>query len=78
MSADKLTTKTNRLELVERITESDKPTRIVLWCALILEVIIAVAFRQHRIFGRDWLGVDSVRLLKDSRMWDYNFTRRKR
>lgn len=44
MSADKLTTKTNRLELVERITESDKPTRIVLWCALILEVIIAVAF----------------------------------
>lgn len=48
MSADKLTTKTNRLELVERVTESDKPERIVLWCGVIVMTIIAFAMAIQR------------------------------
>ena len=62
MSADKLTTKTNRLELVERITESDKPTRTVLWfgCCLMLGIAIATANKLDRLAPMARIGETAI------------------
>ena len=48
IAADKFTTKNNRVKLSERITESDKPTRVVLWCGVIAMTIIAFAMAIQR------------------------------
>jgi len=44
IAADRLQTKNNRVKLSERITESDKPTRIVLLCGYVIMAIIAGTF----------------------------------
>ena len=44
IAADRLQTKNNRVKLSERITESDRPTRIVLLCGYVIMAIIAGTF----------------------------------
>lgn len=61
-AADRLQTKKNRVKLSERITESDRPTRIVLLCAYIIMAIVAgiFSFKNDRLTPMAQIGETAI------------------
>lgn len=62
IAADRLQTKNNRVKLSERITESDRPTRITLWFGLIAINIISLitAFNYNHIAPMARIGETAI------------------